>query len=132
MKFADYLKTVNVLIATPMYGGVCYSDYVVGLLDLHHQAHQLGMGLQYRTLVNESLINRARNTLAGFFHASTATHMLWIDADVGFKAMDVLRLLAAGEDVICGAYPLIVGWEIRPSSVIPVRSTWKAIAPVNC
>jgi hypothetical protein len=29
-----------------------------------------------------------------------------VDADVGFKARDVFRLLAVGEDLVCGAYPL--------------------------
>ena len=30
---------------------------------------------------------------------------MWIDADIGFNAMDIVSMLIADKDVVCGAYP---------------------------
>ena len=34
-----------------------------------------------------------------------ATHMLFIDADIGFDYTNIERLLQAEKDVVCGIYP---------------------------
>jgi len=55
----------------------------------------------------DSLIPRVRNSIvAEFLSKDQYTHLLWIDADIGFTPEDVLRLLDSGHDVACGIYPL--------------------------
>jgi hypothetical protein len=59
------------------------------------------------TLTNESLISRARNTLtAKFLHNKDSTHLLFIDADIGFEPWHILVLLNRQVDVIGGLYPM--------------------------
>ncbi|CAM6054942.1 unnamed protein product [Sphagnum tenellum] len=55
----------------------------------------------------DSLIPRVRNSIvAEFLSKDQYTHLLWIDADIGFSPEDILRLLDSGHDVACGIYPL--------------------------
>jgi hypothetical protein len=70
----------------------------------------LGVAVDTQFVLNESLIPRARAELAANFLRSDSTHLLFIDADIGFKAQDALALLLLADerspyDVIAGAYP---------------------------
>jgi hypothetical protein len=53
----------------------------------------------------ESLVPNARNVLTHEFLESQATHLMWIDADIGFNAMDIVSMLIADKDIVCGIYP---------------------------
>ena len=98
-------KTPIVFIATPMYGGMALGTYTASLMQCPMTFAQNGMGMYYAHMMNESLIQRARNSLTYDFLASNATHMMWIDADIGFNAMDIISMVKADKDIICGLYP---------------------------
>jgi hypothetical protein len=57
-----------------------------------------GIPFDYFFLSNESLIPRARNYCCDAFLRSSFTHLLFIDADTGFSAQDVLQMLALMTD----------------------------------
>jgi hypothetical protein len=74
--------------------------------------------MKYYFLFNESLIQRARNYIVDEFLRSDCTHLLFIDADIGFDPRDALALLALQisdpekYDVVCGPYPKkTIAWE---------------------
>lgn len=97
---------VKLFIATPCYGGVVTVEYmrsVIGLLGtLGNQRIPNNLAL----LSNDSLVTRARNKLvARFLEDKEATHMMFIDSDIGFDPQTVLRLLAHDRDVVAGVYP---------------------------
>jgi hypothetical protein len=70
-------------------------------------AKQLGINWTVETLSNESLISRGRNTLtARFLHNSESTHLMFIDADIGWEPWHLLVLLNRDVDVIGGLYPM--------------------------
>jgi hypothetical protein len=98
-------KPVQVMIATPMYGGLCNGSYTVGLLTAVGVFSQHGIAMQYAHMMNESLITRARNSLAKDFLESECTHLMFIDADIGFNPVDIPPMLNADKDIICGIYP---------------------------
>jgi len=59
------------------------------------------------TVSSESLIPRARNFIVSqFLGRPHFTHLLFIDADIGFDPEVVPRYLKADKDVIGGIYPL--------------------------
>ena len=98
-------KKIQLFIATPMYGGLCNGSYTVGLLTAVGIFSRNGIAMQYAHMMNESLITRARNSLAKDFLASESTHLMFIDADVGFNPQDIVRMVHADKDIICGIYP---------------------------
>jgi len=105
-KQAMYLAKSSVFIATPCYGGqICQNSYqsVLQFCDL---ARQVSMGVEMHTLTNESLIPRGRNLLANnFLNKSQCTHLLFIDADVSFEAVELLNLILADVSVVGASYP---------------------------
>lgn len=98
-------KTPQLFVATPMYGGLCNGTYTVGLLTAVGIFSRHGIAMQYAHMMNESLITRARNSLAKDFLATECTHLMFIDADIGFDAHDIVRMVHADKDIICGIYP---------------------------
>ena len=111
------LKNKALFVATPMYGGNCNGVYARSIADLAAICRALDIPLQLYFLFNESLITRARNYCCDEFMRSSATHLMFIDSDIGFDARDVvnLMLLATDEseyDIIGGAYPKkCISWE---------------------
>lgn len=105
-------KRPSIMIATPMYGGMCTGAYVQGLLFTVAKMRELGVPVAWCQITNESLITRARNELARVFLESGHDYLLFIDADIGFDGEAVAQLLAADKDVVCGIYPKKeVNWE---------------------
>lgn len=98
-------KQPNIFIATPMYGGLCNGTYTIGLLMAVNIFSQYGIAMQYAHIMNESLITRARNSLAKDFLATECSHLMFIDADIGFDAHDIVRMINVDKDIICGIYP---------------------------
>ena len=101
-------KDFKIFLGMPMYGGMLSEATLHGLLELQQwsMAHNVGMRIQ--TMGNESLITRARNTIVSMMMEQTdyvATHLLFIDADIGFSWKNIERLICAEKDIACGIYP---------------------------
>ena len=95
----------KIFVATPMYGGMCTGMYASAIMQLVGVCGQSGMMMYYSFMMNESLITRARNSMAHDFLKSDATHMMFIDADISFNPQDIPRMVQADVDIICGLYP---------------------------
>ena len=102
---SENIKLVKLFIATPMYGGLCIGGYTEGLLNCVQTFMKNRMQMYYGYMMNESLITRARNTLAYDFLDTDATHLMFIDADITFNPEDIVRMVNADKDIICGLYP---------------------------
>jgi hypothetical protein len=94
----------KLFVATPMYGGMCTGLYASAVMQCVGAFGQAGIQMYYSFMMNESLITRARNSMAYDFMKS-ATHLMFIDADIGFNPQDIPRMLMADKDIICGIYP---------------------------
>ena len=105
-------KRPSIMIATPMYGGMCTGHYVRGLLVTMQKARELGVNVAWCQVMNESLITRARNELTRVFLESEHDYLMFIDADIGFDGDAIFQLMAADKDVACGIYPKKeVNWD---------------------
>jgi len=103
----DFLRTTRVHIAMPCYGGMLTESTFMSFIKWANTARQLGIDWTLETMVNESLISRARNTLtAKFLDMPDATHLFFVDADIGWEPWHLLVLLNRNVDVIGGLYPM--------------------------
>ena len=101
-------KNFKLFLGMPMYGGMLTEATCHGLLELQQWCIQMGVGLRFQSMGNESLITRARNTIVSMMLDQkdyVATHLLFIDADIGFSHKNIERLLCAEKDVVCGVHP---------------------------
>jgi hypothetical protein len=91
----------------PCYGGQLTESTFMSYIKWANMARQLGIEWTVETMTNESLISRARNTLtAKFLHTEGSTHLMFIDADIGWEPWHLLVLLNRKVDVIGGLYPM--------------------------
>ncbi len=98
---------MHLLIATPCYGGLVTQRYMQSICALLQCGGARGWGVSVELLGYDSLIPRARNTLvATFLDQPEATHLMFIDADIGFQPEQVERMLAFDREVVAGMYPL--------------------------
>jgi hypothetical protein len=105
---------IQLVVATPCYGGQVTAFYANSLLRLKDACHQMGnINLQVNMMYGDALIPRARQDLvAQFLEMDSATHLLFIDADIGFDPDQVFRLLQFNADVSAGVYPAkVIDWN---------------------
>ena len=95
----------KIFIATPCYGGACNAMYMTSLLSLQAVLGKAGHEAMVSVLVNESLITRGRNALVNQFMKTDADYLFFIDSDIQFYGDQVLPMIDADKDIICGIYP---------------------------
>ena len=99
-------------VATPMFAGKCDGFYHQAMMMLQMGFIQKGWHLATSSVFNESLIERARNSLVHTFLKTDCSHLLFIDSDIKFDAGHVLAMFEADKDVLCGIYPKKeINWE---------------------
>jgi hypothetical protein len=84
----------GLMVGTPMYGGQCFDAYLEGMLDLQDTCRAAHVPLAFARIRNESLIHRGRNRILADFIETGCSHLLFVDADIGFTGRDALRLVA--------------------------------------
>jgi hypothetical protein len=99
-------KSQHIHIGIPCYGGMMSEPTVTSLLRFILLAQQVGLNWSLDTMVNESLVTRARNNLmAKMMTNAAATHFMFIDADIRFEPDAILKMMACDKEVIGGLYP---------------------------
>ncbi len=97
----------RIMVATPTYTGDLVHKYVesytsAAIYCLFHKVE-----LELKIVSGASLIQYARNQLIReFLEDPTYTHLMWIDADVGFDPRAIMTLLNHDKDVVGGVYPM--------------------------
>jgi hypothetical protein len=101
------LKGRSLMIAVPAYDGKLSIQSAFALPVVAFDSIKYGFEVHLAHISGSSIITRARNLLVKDFMKSECTDLLFIDADIHFKAQDVLRILAMSDDkdVVAGAYP---------------------------
>ena len=107
-------------ILTPCYGNMCHVNYTSSLLSTTNLLNQYNIRYEITFCRNDSLISRARNNLvAKAMNNPQMTHMIFIDSDITWKPIDVIRLLLDDKMIVGGIYPLKkVQWDRLKTSEI--------------
>jgi hypothetical protein len=110
-----------ILIGTPCYGGLVSQNYMESIIQLMSYAAAHGFEMTLALNGHDSLITRSRNKLlATFLDFPQATHLMFIDADIGFSPEAVHRLLQFDQDVVAGMYPIKnIDWPLLHQRLTP-------------
>ncbi len=80
--------------------------YVTGMLSLQRACAEAGIGFDYFYVSGTALLHQQRNVaVASFMHHCDLSHLLFIDADVGFEGADIVRMFREGKEMVLGPYP---------------------------
>lgn len=97
----------TVMIGTPTYTGEVVADYVRSILHAQMLCASHRIQIALNVADRYSLVQYARNRIAqDFLDQKEFTHLFWIDADLGFDARAIPRMIQSGKDVVGGAYPV--------------------------
>jgi hypothetical protein len=103
----DFLRQQHIHFCLPMYGGQCSESTFLAMIKFCIIAQKIGLNYSIDTMVNESLITRGRNNLVSkMLYNQAATHLMFIDVDLGFDPESILRLISHNLDVAGGVYPM--------------------------
>lgn len=101
------MTSPHIKIMTPCHGGWVSTSYAASLLELVVACQRRGVGLSWDVRDGGTDIARAREAcVVRFLADAAATHLLFIDADIGFASEQVFRLLARNADFTAVTYPL--------------------------
>lgn len=97
----------NLMIMTPCYNSTVFVPYMQSLISTLFMAREFGFSCNVVFCRNDSLVSRARNNLvAKSMHNKDVTHFLFIDADITWSPVDVIKLLLANKPLVGGIYPI--------------------------
>jgi hypothetical protein len=105
---------IHLVVATPCFGGQVSSIYAGSIFQLQRALRsKSNVDLKVLMRDGDALITRARaNLVTLFLDDPAATHLLFVDADIGFTPEQVFRLIESGADVVAGVYPIKrVNWD---------------------
>jgi hypothetical protein len=95
------------IVGTPCYGRLVTDLYAASLLKLVLASQQRDIRVGVQMAGSDALITRARqNIVADFLAIEAATHLLFIDADIGFEPQQVFRLMDFDAAMTAAIYPI--------------------------
>ena len=93
----------KIFIATPCFGAQVSCNYTKSLIQTIELLKRENIEMQIKFLPNQ-IVTRARNLLACEFLNSDCTHLFFIDADIEWNPIDVLKLIQHKKEICVGLY----------------------------
>jgi|688.fasta_scaffold252840_1 hypothetical protein len=104
-KYAEKNKP-TLAILTPCYGGLSHTNYTMSLINTIQIFESCNFPTIPFFLNNDSLVSRARNNLVGCAMLNESiTHFIFIDSDIAWNPIDIIKLVLSDEMIIGGLYP---------------------------
>lgn len=106
-------EKIHLVIGTPCHGGQVTGLYLSSLMKLQETCFREGIRLSFLMPEGDDLVTRARqNITAQFLSDPSATHLLFVDSDIGFEPDQALRLLRFDGEMSAALYPLKkINWD---------------------
>ncbi len=95
----------KITIATPAFGEVFYTPYVQSLFRLMKAFQRRKWDSAFSSIAYADIAESRNFLLTRWFDKTDATHLLFIDADMGFPAELVLDMVDFGRPVVGVIYP---------------------------
>lgn len=106
-------KPPHICFLVPCYGGTIFLNFHTSLINTLQLMSALGIKSKVLYCPNDSLVTRARNNLVAKGMADlSVTHLMFIDTDITWEPVEILKLLFADKYLCGGIYPLKkYNWE---------------------
>jgi hypothetical protein len=100
-------KNVKLFVATPAFGHMVTTNYMNSMMKFISTTHpRLNISTAMHLQSGMALVTQARNNCVSYFLNSDCTHMLFIDADIGFEPDAIHRLLEKDVPLALTPYPV--------------------------
>ena len=103
--FRRSLDLTKITIATPAFGEVFYTPYVQSLFRLTRAFHRRKWDTTFSSIAYADIAESRNFLLTRWFDKTDATHLLFVDADMGFPPELVLDMIDFGQPVVGVVYP---------------------------
>jgi hypothetical protein len=90
----------KLLIATPAYGNMFYTPYVRSIIGLQRRLAQRKWDSLFMTISYADIVNSRNYLLTQWYDKTDATHLLFIDADMGYPAKLIIEMIELGKPVV--------------------------------
>jgi hypothetical protein len=91
---------VKIAISTPAYGEIFYTPYIESVVRLVRVLEQRKWSSHFTTLSYADIVESRNYLLTRWYDKTNATHLLFVDADMGFDAQLVLDMIALDQPVV--------------------------------
>jgi len=95
----------TVFIATPAYDEWVCIEYASSLFESGAYLASCGIGMHHAIAPGNPFLDMARNKLVASFLSTDATDLLFVDADVGWDAKALTRVLSHPQEIVGGLVP---------------------------
>lgn len=95
----------HVFLAVPSYGPMPLGT-VYSLWNAQVALRAAGIRVDLHLIAGHCHVDDARNDLVRAFLETEAEMLVFIDADVGFDSVDLVKLIQHDRDIVAGVYPL--------------------------
>ena len=96
----------SLFVASPCYNGSVHVSFMKSVLELQKLCDRLDIDMKFHTIHFDSLVPRARNVCANDFLVNNShDYLMFIDADIQFSPVSIIKMMKSDKDIICGAYP---------------------------
>lgn len=121
---------MKVCFAIPTITGDIRCETAKNLIEAVLACHAVGIETDLLILANCPVLPVARNTLVAMFMSDPeATDLFFLDYDVGFDPIAVIKLLQRPEDIVAGAYRVKVDDKVE-FSVVPKQREGSVVGKV--
>ena len=115
---------MKILFATPCYGGLINSRTALNYIEVVKELDKRKIKHDIKFLVNSSLVTKGRNILtAHMLEDKSFTHLMFIDADMGFHTSTFFKLLDLDKHVVGCPYPAkLINWGKMYKNIDNIKS----------
>lgn len=105
-KEQENLPKLKLMISTCYYQQTAFARYADSLIYTAKMLDEAGVEWVKHSLMGDSYIDRAKNSIVADFLESDCTDLLMIDSDMSFSPEAVARMLRHTEGVVGGFFPM--------------------------
>lgn len=95
----------KIVIATPAYGEMFFTPYVESLFKLVRAMDRRGWNSEFSAVNYADLADSRNILLTNWYDKTDATHLLFVDADMGFEPQLVFDMIEFDKPVLGAIYP---------------------------